>query len=107
MVDVARHVRARRAVDAELAVDDEHVARAARFAAVGFVVGKSRAPIGGDVAAALDGLDRKQAEPGLRAADPVEGIRHNLRLAAAARFVIPFGGYPHLLARRNSPTRRR
>src|SRR6185312_5565196 len=96
MVDVARHVPARRAVDRVLAVELEHIARTARLAAVGLVVGQARTAIPGDVGAALDGLDGKQPEPGLGTGDAEERQGHHVRLAVPGRFVIPLGRYPHL-----------
>src|SRR5580704_688126 len=88
VIEVARHVRSRRAVDGHLFVHLEHVARAARFEAVGFLGRHPPAAIGRDIVSAFDRLGREQAKSRSGAADAKGAWRHCLRLAANFQNVI-------------------
>ena len=69
MIDVARQIPSRGAIDGPSAIYREHISRAARLAPLGFFGRDAPAAIGRDVAAALDRLRREQAKAASRAAD--------------------------------------
>jgi hypothetical protein len=59
MINVARQIPSRRAIDGPSAIYSEHISRAARLAPRGFFGRDAPAAIGRDVAAALDRLRRE------------------------------------------------
>src|ERR1700720_1752198 len=69
MIDVARQIPSRGAIDGPSAIYREHISRAARLAPLGFCGRDAPAAIGRDVAAALDRLRREQAKAASRASD--------------------------------------
>src|ERR1700734_3008530 len=81
VIEVARHVRSRRTVDGHALVDLEHVARAARFEAVGFLGVHAPAAIGRDSGPALDRLGREQPKARSGAADAKGTWGHRLRFS--------------------------
>src|ERR1700761_5280650 len=90
MVEVARLIPSRRAVDGPALIEREQIARAARLAPVGFFVGDAGAAVGRDIGPALDWLDGEDAQSGGGTADPKDSRRHALRIPANCAAVIGF-----------------